>query len=188
MPSFASFFFLAILTQAGNIHAAELSDAEKQTLELCVLGLMYEKGHGVPKDEVEAEKWYQKGAEQGEGMCQAGLRAMYEKRGMSKKDIEAAQIRWEQKAAEQGHADSQFYLGVRYFEGEGVKKDVFKAAAWYKKAAEQGHINAQYSLGLLYGTGEGVIRDRKKACDLIRAAAEQGNKRAIEFYNKHCAK
>jgi len=50
-------------------------------------------------------------------------------------------------AAEQGYAVAQYNLGVMYANGEGVPKDVQKAAKWHRKAAEQGHADAQTHMG-----------------------------------------
>jgi len=41
------------------------------------------------------------------------------------------------RAAEQGHAEAQFSLGFVYFNGEGVGRDLGKAAELYALAAEQ---------------------------------------------------
>jgi hypothetical protein len=41
------------------------------------LGLMYDKGEGVPEDDAEAVKWYRKAAEQGDAKAQNSLGAMY---------------------------------------------------------------------------------------------------------------
>ena len=51
------------------------------------------------------------------------------------------------KAAEQGLAQAQCRLGDFYEYGEGVTKDLVKAAEWYRKAAEQGLAQAQCRLG-----------------------------------------
>ena len=39
---------------------------------------------------------------------------------------------WQQ-AAEQGNADAQFYLGVSYYFGLGVSRDLDKATEWLQK-------------------------------------------------------
>jgi TPR repeat protein len=41
------------------------------------LGVMYEKGQGVPQDYAVAMSWYRKAAEQGNATAQANLGAMY---------------------------------------------------------------------------------------------------------------
>jgi uncharacterized protein len=50
------------------------------------------------------------------------------------------------KAANQGDAEAQYRLGLRYFNGKGVRRNYTKAAVWFRKAAKQGHIHAQYQL------------------------------------------
>ena len=50
-------------------------------------------------------------------------------------------------------AVDQFKLGVNYFRGNSVPKDLKKATYWFTKAAEQGHANAQYNLGTCYAKG-----------------------------------
>ncbi len=41
------------------------------------LGVMYERGHGVPQDHAEAAKWYRLAAEQGDAFAQFNLGLMY---------------------------------------------------------------------------------------------------------------
>src|SRR4029453_18738660 len=41
------------------------------------LGLMHARGHGTPRDDVEAVKWYRKAAEQGFAMAQDNLGVTY---------------------------------------------------------------------------------------------------------------
>src|SRR5262249_7132050 len=43
-----------------------------------------------------------------------------------------------QPLAEQGVLEAQYNLGILYEKGEGVDKDLAKAASWYEKAADQG--------------------------------------------------
>ena len=53
--------------------AAEQGDAEAQA----TLGVMYQKGEGVPQDYAEAVKWYRRSAEQGRAISLGSLGAMY---------------------------------------------------------------------------------------------------------------
>lgn len=48
-----------------------------------------------------------------------------------------------QKASNQGYAEAQYNLGVCYYKGEGVVKDIKKAVYWYEKAAAQGVDDAK---------------------------------------------
>ncbi|MGI9356692.1 MAG: peptidoglycan-binding protein [Rhizobiaceae bacterium] len=82
-------------------------------------------------------------------------------------------------AAESGDAKALFQIGMRYSEGNGVKRDMKASAKWFGHAAEQGFAPAQYSVGSLYEKGIGVDRDIDKASMLYEKAAEQGNARAM---------
>ncbi len=101
------------------------------------LGLLYEKGQGVPQDYAEALKWNLKAAEQGN----------------------AKALKWYRKAAEQGNAEAQFHLGLMYDERRGVPQNYVEAVKWYREAAEQGFVEAQTRLGIMYFTGQGVPKD-----------------------------
>ena len=70
------------------------------------MGFAYSYGQGVPKDEVEAVKWFRKAAEQGDARAQFHLGFAYSNgQGVTKDDAEA--IKWFRKAAEQGDAEAQ---------------------------------------------------------------------------------
>lgn len=43
-------------------------------------------------------------------------------------------------------AEAQFYLGMIYFYGEGVEKNIEAAMGWWKKAMRSGHVDAAYRL------------------------------------------
>ena len=113
------------------------------------LGLIYDKGKGVPEDYTEAVKWYRKAAEQGYPMAQFNLGRMYFLgRGVPEDYTEAE--KWFRKAAEQGNAGAQSNLGATYAHGWGVPQDYAEAVKWYRKAAEQGSARAQGNLGAMY--------------------------------------
>ena len=86
--------------------------------------------------------------------------------------------------AKAGDPAAQTGLGVMYYTGEAVSKnlsgqilenDPEMAAGWFFRAAEQGYADAQFNLGLLYANGEGVPQDMHQAAELFRKAAEQGH-------------
>jgi TPR repeat protein len=77
---------------------AEKEDAKAQTN----LGLMYETGEGVEKDDKEAVKWYRKAAEQGEHAAQFNLGQMYRNGIGVPKDIVTAYT-WHNIAAANGN-------------------------------------------------------------------------------------
>lgn len=77
-------------------------------------------------------------------------------------------------------------LAGLYYQGNGVGRDLVRAAALYQQAASLGDAEAQYRLGNLYLLGEGVARDDDWAFTWFRAAARQGHalarRNVDEFY------
>jgi len=113
---------------------AEQGDAQAQIY----MGLLYERGKGVPQDYAESAKWYRLASEQGKADAQNYLGNMYSKgNGVSQDYAEA--VTWYRKAAEQGKKAAQYNLGKVYANGEGVKKDYVKAYMWFNVAAISGH-------------------------------------------------
>lgn len=98
------------------------------------LGIMYNKGQGVPQDYAEAVKWYRKAAEQGVAKAQYNLGIMYDKgQGVPRDYAEA--VKWYRRAAEQGVAVAQYGLGVMYYKGHGIPLDYVQAHKWLNLAA-----------------------------------------------------
>jgi hypothetical protein len=162
---------------------AEQADAEAQFK----LGSIYSKGKGVPKDSVEAVRWYRKSAAQGYAKAEYNLCYMYQEGKGVPQDYAEAE-RWCRRAAEHGDPKGQDGLGSMYFRGVGIAQDYSEAAHWYRKSAEQGFANAQYDLGYMYYYGYGMPQDRIEASRLFHQAAAQGNedaRRAIGLNRAH---
>ena len=82
-------------------------------------------------------------------------------------------------AAEDGLSLAQYNLGILYFTGQGVSKNLEEAFKWTKAAAEQGHLNAQFNLGCVYKTGcPGIEQDLCEALKWFTRAAKQGDEEA----------
>ena len=90
-------------------------------------------------------------------------------------DYEISFRLWKEQA-EVGDAYAQNYIGIHYYLGLGVPRNLNKALEWYERAATVGDINAQHNLGLMYEAGQGVARDFEKAFIWLYAAHRQGNK------------
>jgi TPR repeat protein len=149
--------------------AAEQGDANAQFK----LGVAYQYGRGVPRDDAKAAEWYRQAAEQGVAEAQFNLGVAYQYgRGVPQDDAEAAN--WYRQAAEQGNPEAQANLGFMYDRGTGVPQDDAEAANWYRQAAEQGYAPAQFSLGVMYDEGTDVPENDAEAANWYRQAAEQG--------------
>jgi len=86
------------------------------------LGIMYEQGIGVSKDEKEAVVWYRKSAVQGNVFAQYNLAVLYENgRGTA---VDFAQAHeWYRKASAQGDPLAIGNLGMLYLRGQDVKEN-----------------------------------------------------------------
>jgi Sel1 repeat len=101
------------------------------------LGLAYHEGTVVPKDDVEAVKWFRKAANQGDANAQCELGYAYHAgEGVPKDDVEA--VKWFRKAADQGHAAAQRTIALAYHEGCGVPKDHTEFLKWLRKGKSVG--------------------------------------------------
>ncbi len=98
------------------------------------VGLMYDKGQGVSKDEVQAMKWYRLAADQGRSDAQYQLGHL-----CYKQNNYAEAAKWFHLAADQGRADAQSNLGSMYAEGEGVPQDFVQALRRFTLSAAQNH-------------------------------------------------
>lgn len=139
-----------------------------------MLGLCYEYGKGVSKDEVEANKWYLKAAEAGEAMAMTNLGINYATGIGTTQDASEA-VRWFRQAADAGDARGMWNLGLAYSMGAGFPKDEIEAAKWYRRAAELGNVFAMNSLGVVCEHGLGVTKDPAEAVNWYRKAATEGN-------------
>ena len=142
------------------------------------LGVMYEKGQGVPQDDAEAVKWYRLAADQGDATGQVRLGLAYVTgRGVPQDDAEA--VKWYRLAADQGDATGQVRLGLAYVTGKGVPRDDAEAVKWYHLAAEQGDATGRHTLDAMYDLGQGAPENyQAERSKTIRRAADQGNAKA----------
>ncbi len=71
-----------------------------------------------------------------------------------------------------------------YAVGQGVPRDLAKAAHLYQKACDGGYAASCYSLGSLYDEGRGVPRDETAAAQLYQKACAGGSEQACSSLKK----
>jgi len=101
------------------------------------LGVLYRKGRGMPQDDVQARKWYDKAAAQGHAKAQYNLGTLYFNGEGAPKDYQQA-LRWFRLAADQGEAIAQTKIAIMYEDGHGVPHDLVEAYKWYSLAITSG--------------------------------------------------
>ncbi len=136
------------------------------------LGLMYQNGHGLKRDDAKAVQWYRRAARQGYAPAQNKLGVMY-RRGLAVSKDYGLAVKWYLRAAAQGYAIAQYNLGFMYDNGWGVKRDDATAIKLFRLAAAQGYAPAQNNLGVKHHRGEGVPRDDDEAVKWYLRAARQ---------------
>lgn len=139
---------------------AEQGNADAQAF----LGWLYRGHMDVPKNEVEAVRWYRKAAEQGHAEGKAGLGDTYLLGLGDAQQDDAEAAKWYRKAAEQGSPEAQFTLGELYRAGRGVQENHAEVVKWYREAAKQGHVSAQHELADMF---------------MLRKAADAGSTQAL---------
>ena len=176
------------------------------TVAMIELGNLYTNGTYVPKSTSKAMQWYILAKLLGNVDATCGLcKSIYNNTDFEvKNEIIQNQLRrsmvnfaycregerfhsdenyesafyWFKKAADMGESTSQRRLGLCYYYGDGVEKDIAKAVYWWRKAAEAGDSDAQYNLADCYYKGEGVEKDFSKAVYWWQRAAEAGESSA----------
>ncbi len=84
---------------------AEAGDPRAQEF----VGILYEEGHGVPKDVEKAMSWYERAADGGDMAAQFNLGRIYLNGELVEQDLERARD-FLQRAADQGDSDAEALL------------------------------------------------------------------------------
>ena len=154
------------------------------------LGVIYEGGHGVPRDEqrmheafsAALEGWYRAAAERGEAEAQTVMGDVHLFGRGAPQDMARA-FTWYRRAAEQGYARAGNNLGYLYLRGVGTDRDLAEAIRWFRKSAEGGNAVAARNIGMLYRDGVGVAQNGETATGWFKKAAERGDRTASRLLN-----
>jgi hypothetical protein len=180
---------------------------------MILLGVMSQRGLGVPKDEVDGLAWYRKAADAGDPRgvslvmtsVSSGIGVAKDSRegkalmdAMQKRSwatASAAPTLAERAAA--GDARSQFNLAAQLEQ----EQNYDEAIKWYNRAAAQGFRSAELNLAQMYENGIGVKQNKAEARKRYRklaslgdgearwraarlAAADQDYAEALQLYNR----
>lgn len=148
---------------------AEKGDPAAQTL----LGELYSRGLGQPRDVAKALEWYAKAAEQGdrEGLFQSGMALLD---GSVRERDEERAYDYLKQAADKGHVLAQFNLAQLALKIRPGSAGVAFAVDYYEKAALAGLADAEYAMAQVYDTGiGGRARDPAIARKWLEKAARQ---------------
>lgn len=136
----------------------------------------------------EAIKWWKMASDEGdpEAQCRYG-RILLTGKGDVTPNLQQA-VDLLQSAADNDIIDAVQTLGIMYFEGIGVAKDVSKGLKMLEQAANGGDITAQCQLGEFYLQGREVPQDLELGTYWLEKAADGGDGDAANmlglFYTK----
>jgi TPR repeat protein len=116
--------------------------SEGSVLSMINLGAAYYRGRSVKADDVEAEKYYQQGADAGALIGSYCLGRLFLKQHRYADALGAFKY-----ASGKGYPSAAHYLGRMYCLGIGVPKDVPRGEKWLEFAAKKGNVAAKAFLG-----------------------------------------
>lgn len=173
---------------SGLNKMAEFGDAQAEYS----LGLMNEKGQGMPVNQHKALKYFSAAAEKDFPAAVAKLAEAYYTGNMVERDI-GKSITLYRKAAELGVASAQNKYASLLFQGIDIDKNQQEAKKWFIKAMEQGNeqatrnllaiykmesrwgsLKSRHALAQFYLNGTGVVKNPGKAIELLEKAGQQG--------------
>jgi uncharacterized protein len=146
------------------------------TSAMVELGVLLAIGSGVPKDEVQARKLFERAAEGGNPRGAANLAALPNAGAAPAVPAKARALL--AKAAETNSAEAQYQLGLMTADGVGGPADDVAARALFEKAATQGHPGALERMGAFAQSGRGGPQDASAAKAYYEKAAALGNEEA----------
>ena len=143
------------------------------------LGVRYENGSGVSKDETRAAALYKQSCDHGYAHGCSNLGSMYKHgTGVGKDEVRAVTLY--KRSCDGGDGGGCSNLGLMYERVSGVPKDATRAAALYKRACDGGDARGCSNLGLMYYHGTGVQLDEARAAALFKRSCDGGDDRGCE--------
>jgi TPR repeat protein len=159
-------------------------------LLLVILSLFF-PFHASASDETRYVQQLIELTEKGDSEAQFALALIHEygNQGITRDPEKSATLLLQ--AGKAGIPGACLYLGLKYENGNGVKRSQTEAARWYSCAAEKNWAMAQFHLARLYEKGEGVEENKDMAITWYGLAAEQGYpgaQEAVGRLNRHIKK
>jgi hypothetical protein len=149
-----------------------------------ILGREYYEGKILPKDVIEAIRWWKKAAEAGDSNSMYNL-GICSSLGTGVNTSDTNAFIWWLKAAEAGQAKAMYKVGFAYGTGQGVEKNIPESTGWFLKASEAGDVESMYALGLNYYSIDVSHINYSEAVKWYSRAAELGHMQAM-FNLAHC--
>jgi uncharacterized protein len=145
---------LSVLARAGNAEASYH------------LGMLYNNGTGVARDNGRALALFQAAAEAGDPLGAYKLGCYYAGQFGVIEPNEDQALRYKLIAAEAGYSLAQLDVAILYY----VRGSHVQALRWFEAAARQGQPQALYNLSVMYRDGQGTAPSRARTYAFFRLA------------------
>ena len=174
-----SYFDKQDYQQAYNLCLEGIKNNEIKCIRF--MGWLYAEGHGCPKDEEKALSYFSRAAALGDGEAEYGIAKIYYER---KDYLEA--IVYLEKAINKGFYSASRILGMIYYYGLGIERDIDKAKELYDQAANNGNLMAELIIAKMLFHGYDGFLGRLKSIPLIFISAIKIYKEMVK--NEHSQK
>ena len=145
------------------------------TSAMVELGVLLATGSGVPKDEVQARKLFERAAEAGNPRGVSNLAVLPNSGGAPSDPVKARALL---SRAAGTSAEAQYQLGLMTADGIGGPQDDVAARTLFEKAAAQNHPGALERMGAFAQSGRGGAQDSSAAKAYYAKAVALGNEEA----------
>ena len=146
------------------------------TTAMVELGVLLATGAGVPRDEAQARRLFERAAEAGNPRGATNLAALAAGGGAPADPARSRALL--ERTAQTNSPEALYQLGVMTAEGIGGPKDDVAARALFERAAAQGHPGALERMGAFAQGGRGGPQDSSAAKAYFEKAAALGNEDA----------
>ena len=145
------------------------------TSAMVELGVLLATGSGVPKDDVQARKLFERAAEAGNPRGVSNLAVLPNSGGAPSDPVKARALL---SRAAGTSAEAQYQLGLMTADGIGGPQDDVAARTLFEKAAAQNHPGALERMGAFAQSGRGGAQDSSAAKVYYEKAVALGNEEA----------
>lgn len=114
------------------------------------LGVIYQNGRGVPRDNSQAFYWFRAAGEKGHPKAMLNVAFCYASGAGVGQNYQEAYI-WMRKAADKGVILAQYNVALMLYNGWGTARNAKAAQAWMELAAKAGMEDAQKKLDIMQG-------------------------------------
>lgn len=128
----------------------------------------------------EAKKWLTLASEREQARAKYLLGYLYEQKEFSEHDYEKSFYWYSQAINDDNSYDAHHRLGLLYYNGNGIAKNIDKAVEYFNIAAQNNHALSQYSLGVMYISDRSDVENGMK---WLRKAAASNVKDAKYYFS-----